>query len=137
MARAKVPAFKSLAKQLQGQYEELQKLRKEFPEHISKNRERREGKKLRLPRSLKGFLANANSDALKASADLKRQFDELPDERTMLKMAMMMEKSDFEFGEGMHDTFHADDKPMADRIRSLQKSMIEDMENFLSNQADS
>jgi hypothetical protein len=131
MERAKEPSFKSLARRLQGKYEELQRLKREFPEHISRNRERREGKKPRLSKSLKGFLANADRDAAKASTDLKRQFDQLPDERTMLKMALMMEKTDFEFGEGLYDTFHADDRPMADRIRSLQQSMIEDMDRFL------
>jgi hypothetical protein len=130
MERSQEPSLKSLASRLQGKYEELQRLRLEFPEHIAKNRERREGKKPHLSKSLKGFLANANRDAVKARVDLEREFSEIQDERTMLKMALMMEKSDFEFGEGLHDTFHADDKPMADRIRSLQLAMIEEMEKF-------
>jgi len=131
LERAKDPSFKVLAERLQGTSEKLRRLNQEFPEHIARNRERREGRKARLTKSLKGFLINANRDAAKASADLKRQFNELQDERTMLKMALMMEKSDFEFWEGLADTLHADDKPMADRIRSLQQSLIEEMEKFL------
>jgi hypothetical protein len=131
MKRAKAPADKALALVLERKYEELQRLRREFRELIAKNRERREGKKPRLSKSQKGFLVNANRDAVEASAEVERQFNEIPGVRAMIKMAMMMEKDDLRFTKAVYETFHPDNKPMAERIQALQGSMIEDMENFL------
>ncbi len=129
--RAETPAFKALAEKLAANFKELYRLNRELPGLISKNRERREGKKPKLSRSQKAFLAQADRDAVKAAADIKKIFSEIKGERAMMKAALKMESSDFKSGDWMLETVHPDDRPMVERIRSLQRSMIQEMEKFL------
>jgi hypothetical protein len=90
------------------------------------------GGKPKLSKSQKAFLAGADRDAAKASEEMKKIFGEIQGERSMLKAALRAEQGDFKSGEWMLDTFHPEDIPLVARIRTLQQSMIEDMENYLS-----
>ncbi len=55
----------------------------------------------------------------------------MSNEREMIECALASEKFHFETWAWIYDSVHANEKPFAERIRNLQKKLIEDMETFL------
>jgi hypothetical protein len=112
--------------------DELLQLQAEFPEHVSQNRERREGRRPKLPPSQKRFLERADREASEANVKLERTFQDFPSARDMLRMAQVLEKDSYESYADLYEPFHADEQPMILRMLGLQRRLIEEIEAILS-----
>jgi hypothetical protein len=131
LEKAKTPPFRTLVETLMITLDEFQKIEAEFPKQIAANRERREGKPVKLGTRQKNFLASAEKDAAEAYSYLENSFRSNSDEQDLIKSALSNEKFDFQTWAWLYESVHADDKPMANRIRGLQKKLIDEMENNL------
>jgi hypothetical protein len=123
LEKAKTPPFRTLVETLMITLDEFQKIEAEFPKQIAANRERREGKPVKL--------GTRQKDAAEAYSYLENSFRSNSDEQDLIKSALSNEKFDFQTWAWLYESVHADDKPMANRIRGLQKKLIDEMENNL------
>ena len=131
LERARTPEFRHLAEQLFATSEEFRKLERELPGQIVENRARREGKPVKLSAGQKRFISEAERDAVKANAEVGAHYHSLTDESQLVQSALQTECFDRKTWAWLYDSLHADDQPMATRIRSLQDSLISEMEAFL------
>jgi len=132
LEKAKSPNFRVLVESLIQTSDEYHKLDEEFPRLIAANREKREGKPIKLAKRHANFLANREKDAVQANADLERQYRAMSDEKALLQAALSGEKFLFKTWAWLYDSVHSDDKSMANQIRVLHQKLITDMENYLN-----
>jgi len=128
---AETPAFKELTEKLVRISEEFRRLGREFPDVIAANRARREGKKPRFSKAQQKFLVRADRDAAQALEEMEMRYRTISGERALLEITLHTEKFDYDCWAWLYESNHPDDKPMADRIRSLQRSLIEQMQDYL------
>jgi hypothetical protein len=131
LERAETPRFRALINSLIATSASLKEAEKELPQRILEGRSRREGKPVKLTKGQSTFLTEADNDAVLARTDLERSYRQMHSEREMIECALASEKFHFETWAWLYDSVHANEKPFAERIRDLQKKLIEDMETFL------
>ena len=134
LERAMTPNFRALAEGLIKTSDEFSRLQREFPKLIAANRASRKSKKTptRQTSRQKEFFAEADKDAVAANRCLERSFRSIENERELVQAALQCERFDFKTWAWLYDSVHRDDQPMAQRIRSLQTKLIQDMEAFLA-----
>lgn len=128
--KAESEEVRQLFEQLQIRAEGFAQMLDEFTESIGCNRERREGKPMKLDSRLKRTIRNFEKDAEQAEKDMER-LTVNADDSALLTVALNGVRQSIEFDERMLSGWHPDDQPMASRLLKHQQETLKLIEDFI------
>lgn len=131
LQRARTTEFRALAEKLVEVSEEFSRLQRQFPDLIIEGRAKRKGKPIRQSQWQKQSIEEADLAAVKASADLEASYSAISSEVQLIQTALQCEKFDYKTWAFIYESVHQDEQHLAVRIRSLQGTLISEMEAYL------
>lgn len=121
---------RQLFEELHQRAEMFAQMMDEFTKSIIRNRERREGKPVKLNSRARRTIANFEKDAEQAVSDLEKDSAQMED-ASLLGVALAGTRHSIRCDEQMLTAWHADDQPMAIHLINYQGETLKLIENFI------
>jgi hypothetical protein len=130
LKRAQSPDLVRLFEQLAQRAEVFARMQDEFTESITRNREAREGRPVRLSGRQQQMLNDFDRDAEQAVRDMERQTASM-DDAALLTCALSSAEQGIQLDEHMFLATHADDKALATQLLDYQRETMRLIERFV------